>query len=172
MPGNKSDRRFYSRYYPRRLMAEVLLDCLSDVTDAPTQFKGYPQGWRAIQLPDSNVGSYFLQSFGRPDRLITCSCERSAEPSMSQVLHLANGDAVNQKLAAKGNRIAAVVKETLADGAVVEDLYLRALSRYPTATEKSRLLEVVSKSDPAEKRQVFEDLYWSVLTSNEFLFNH
>ena len=172
LPGNKSDRRFYSRYYPRRLMAEVLLDCLSDVTDAPTQFKGYPQGWRAIQLPDSNVGSYFLQSFGRPDRLITCSCERSAEPSMSQVLHLANGDAVNQKLAAKGNRIAAVVKETLADGAVVEDLYLRALSRYPTATEKSRLLEVVSKSDPAEKRQVFEDLYWSVLTSNEFLFNH
>ena len=64
---NRADRRFYSRYYPRRLMAEAMLDALSQATESPTDFPGYPKGWRAMQLPDSNVASYFLESFGRPD---------------------------------------------------------------------------------------------------------
>jgi hypothetical protein len=172
LPGNKADRRFYSRYYPRRLMAEVLLDALSEVTGAPTVFPGYPAGWRALQLPDSNVASYFLQSFGRPERLITCSCERSAEPSMSQVLHLANGETINAKLRAQGNRVDLHIKESTPNAAVVDDLYLRALSRHPTENERSALVEVLATSAGAEKREVFEDLYWSILTSNAFLFNH
>src|SRR5213076_1553622 len=70
-PQNQGDTRFYSRYYPRRIMAEVLLDAFSQVAGAPTSFKDFPEGWRATQLPDSNIDSYFLKAFGRPDRSIT-----------------------------------------------------------------------------------------------------
>ena len=86
-------------------MAEVLLDAMSQVTGVPTEFAGYPAGWRAMQLPDANVASYFLKAFGRPDRIITCDCERNAEPSVVQVLHIANGTSLNEKLQSQANRI-------------------------------------------------------------------
>jgi hypothetical protein len=172
LPGNAADRRFYSRFYPRRLMAEVLLDGFSEVTGAPTPFPGYPQGWRALQLPDSNVASYFLKSFGRADRLITCECERTAQPSMAQVLHISNGDTLNQKLSAKGNRLERLVAESAPDEKVVEEAYLAALSRYPTPEEKEKLLQALSTAGGADRRPLIEDLYWSLLSSKEFLFNH
>ena len=86
-----ADPKFLSHYIVKRLPAEVLLDAIARVTDVPTSFPGYPAGWRSLQLPDSKVESTFLASFGRPERLATCSCERSQEPSMAQALHLANG---------------------------------------------------------------------------------
>jgi len=172
LPQNVGDTRFYSRYYPRRLMAEVLLDTVSQVTDSPTQFKGYPEGWRAIQLPDSNVESYFLKSFGRPDREKTCECERTAEPSVTQVLHISNGDTLNKKLTAKGNRVEKFLAEKTPPEKIVEELYLSALSRYPTDAEKAKLLKALSDADEKERRQVLEDIYWAVLSSREFLFSH
>jgi hypothetical protein len=168
---NKSDGRFYSRYYPRRLMAEVLLDAMSAVTGAATQFGDYPLGWRAMQLPDANVDSYFLKTFGRPERIITCECERTAEPTMVQVLHISNGNSLNDKLQAKGNRLERLLAANTADDKLIEDAYLSAFSRLPTEEEKSRLLAVLAEPGQ-EKRQVLEDLYWSILSSREFLFNH
>jgi hypothetical protein len=173
LPGNKADRRFYSRYYPKRLMAEVLLDALSQATGAPTQFKDYGPGTRAIQLPDSNVESYFLKAFGRPDRVITCECERTLMPSMAQSLHISNGDTINEKLRAKGNRVEKLLNEKAPDGKIVEEAYLAALSRFPTDEEKKQLVTAFSEAnDPAAKREVVEDLFWSVLSTNAFLFNH
>ena len=172
VPGNERDARFYARYYPRRLMAEVALDALSQVTGAPTVFKDYPEGWRALQLPDSNVEDPFLQSFGRAERVLTCECERTAEPSMAQALHLANGNTLNAKLERKGNRIDQLIGAGMTDGQIVEDLYLSALARPPTEKEKQQILAVLADAKPAERRQAIEDLYWSVLSSNEFLFNH
>jgi hypothetical protein len=168
---NKGDTRFYSRYYPRRLMAEVLLDAMSQVTGAPTKFGDYPIGWRAMQLPDANVNSYFLKTFGRPERIITCECERTAEPTMVQVLHISNGDSLNEKLQAKGNHLEQLLAANTPDDKLIEDLYLTALSRPPTEDEKSRLLAVFAEPGQ-DKRQVVEDLYWGVLSSREFLFNH
>src|SRR5690606_20232086 len=75
LPENEADDRYYSRNYPRRLPAEVLLDAIAQATGVPTAFPGSPAGTRALQLPDSAVESYFLATFGRPDRLITCECE-------------------------------------------------------------------------------------------------
>ncbi len=171
-PENAEDRRFHSRYFPRRMMAEVLLDAFSQVTAAATKFDGYPAGWRALQLPDSKVGSYFLSSFGRPDRVNTCTCERSAEPSMAQVLHLANGDTINQKLAAKGNRVERMLAEKRTDEQIVEEVYLAALSRRPSEQERTRILAVMAAAGTKDRRIVIEDLYWGVLSSREFLFNH
>ena len=104
VPGNESDTKFLSHYRVKRLPAEVLLDAIARVTEVPTPFAGYPAGWRSLQLPDSKVESTFLDSFGRPARLATCSCERSAEPSMAQALHLANGTTINEKLRSDAER--------------------------------------------------------------------
>jgi hypothetical protein len=171
LPGNTTDTRFYSRYYPRRLMAEVMLDALSQTTGVPTTFKGYPKGWRAMQLPESDVESYFLKSFGRPERLLTCECERTKEPSMAQVLHIANGDTLNGKLKGKGNRIDQLTAKQTPDATIVEEIYLAALSRPPTDGERKQIVEVLSTTPAAEKRAALEDLFWGVLSSKEFLFN-
>ncbi|MEE2686215.1 MAG: DUF1549 domain-containing protein [Planctomycetota bacterium] len=170
--GNETDDRFYSRYYPRRLQAEVLLDAISQVTAVPTVFKDQPAGTRALQLPDSNIESYFLSTFGRPDRVITCECERSDEPSMTQVLHLYNGKTINSKLQIKENRISQVLETDADDPQVIRLAYLEVLSRLPSTEEVERLSTLIQVDDPAQRRQVLEDLYWSLLTSREFLFNH
>ncbi|MDQ6630631.1 MAG: DUF1549 and DUF1553 domain-containing protein, partial [Verrucomicrobiota bacterium] len=144
LPENVADTRFYSRYYPRRLMAEVMLDAISQATEKPSDFKAgaivdkgpsaatYPNNLRALQLPDSNVDSYFLKSFGRPEREKTCECERTAEPSISQVLHLANGDTINKKLEAKDNRIAKWLAQKTPDEKILDEIYLSALARPPS----------------------------------------
>ena len=180
VPENQADERFYSRYYPRRMKAEVILDAVSQVTDVPTEFhylnaegkKGEKApAKRAQSLPDVYTDSYFLDTFGQPDRLITCDCERSDEPSMTQVLHILNGDTLNQKLAAAGSAPEKSAVEPSAEK-IVQDLYLSALSRLPDDEERQRLALEISGAKPEEKRLVIEDLYWSVLSSREFLFNH
>lgn len=172
LPENAADTRFYSHYYPRRLMAEVLLDAFSQATGAPTKFPGYPDGWRALQLPDANVNSYFLKSFGRPERNKTCECERSEEPSMAQVLHIANGDTINKKLEAKGNRIDGLLADKAQPERIVEEAYLSALARLPTAGEKEKILKMLNEVEEKDRRPLVEDLFWALLSSKEFLFNH
>jgi hypothetical protein len=188
LPGNAAETRFYSRYYPRRLMAEVLHDAVVQVTGIPTAFNQiafpgadkqatdiYPAGTRAIQLHDSAIENYFLQAFGRNQRRIVCECERSDEPSMVQVLHLSNGDTVNAKLKAAGSRVESFQKlraEGLSDAALVDHVYLMALSRYPTAAERDALLPQLPAVGAGDEREVLEDLFWALLTSREFLFNH
>ena len=172
LPQNAEDERFYSRYYPRRLMGEVLLDAYSQVTAVATKLPGYPEGWRALQLPDANVASYFLKTFGRPERVITCECERTAEPSMVQVLHISNGDTLNEKLTSEGGRLAKLLAEGVSDEQLLDELYLNALARFPSERTKSEMLAVLNDVAPDERRAIVEDIFWSVLSSREFLFNH
>jgi hypothetical protein len=181
IPGNASDTRYLSHYPVKRLPAEVLLDAIARVTEVPSKFPGYPDGWRSLQLPDSKVDSPFLESFGRPERLNTCSCERSSEPSMAQALHLANGSTINDKLRAKDGAVARAVASNATDAEVVDRLFLAALSRKPMPDERSRILKVLAdavagltdaKEVAEARRQVIEDLYWATLTGHEFLFNH
>lgn len=149
-----------------------MLDAASQVTAVPTLFKDFAPGTRALQLPDTKVDSYFLKTFGRPDRIITCECERTSLPSMAQALHISNGDTINQKLQAKGNRIEQLLAQHKTDDEIIEDAYLSALSRHPTAEEKSKLHGTLADTTPQSKREAIEDLYWGILSSNGFLFNH
>ena len=148
LPENKQDERFYSHYYPKRLKAEVLIDALSQVTAVPTQFqirtggnvkdvRDLPLGKRAMQQVDVDANGYFFKSFGRPARQITCECERSSQPTMVQVLNISNGDTLNQKLEAKDNRIEKLLAAGATDEAILDDLYLSALSRLPTRRRKN-----------------------------------
>lgn len=188
LDSNRAEHRFYSRYYPRRLMAEVLLDAVSQVTDVPTPFthigfpggdrqetKEYPIGTRAIQLHDSAVESYFLRTFGRNERDITCECERSDEPSMVQVLHIANGDTINEKLKAKDNRISKLLEGEHSPEELVNEVFLLILSRAPSESEKQGILSAlneVPEGDDDQRRIVVEDIFWSLMSTREFLFNH
>ena len=186
VPGNESETRFYSRYYPRRLMAEVLLDAVSDVTQVPTEFRKillpgagvkdietpYPEGTRAIQLYDAAVKSHFLKTFGRNDREITCECQRSDEPSMVQVLHIANGDTMNAKLETKGNRVDKLVSGFRDQGQLVRQAYLLTLLREPTEAETGKLVAAMNDAEESDRRKLVEDLLWSLMSSREFLFNH
>ncbi|MEP6663270.1 MAG: DUF1549 domain-containing protein [Verrucomicrobiota bacterium] len=183
LPENLGDTRLYSRYFTKRLMAEVLLDSISEVTGVPTEFKGdsarggpaarvYPKGLRAMQLPDSNNESYFLKSFGQSAREKTCECERTAEPNITQVLHIANGDTINQKLGAKDNCISHWLDRKLSDEKIIEEIYLTALGRFPEKKEAASFLKSLRETPPGEKRAMLEDILWAVMSSKEFLFNH
>jgi hypothetical protein len=169
---NQADQRAYARRYPARLMAEVMLDAISQVTESPTEFPGYPPGLRAIQLPDANVDSYFLTSFGRAPRNITCECERTEQPSVAQVLHLSNGNVINRKLATEDGRVARLIKEGKSNDEIVDEIFLAALCRFPTEHEKSSILPLLDEAQEDARRTAVEDLFWSVLTTKEFLFNH
>lgn len=188
LPGNKSDRRFYSRYYPRRMMAEVLHDAIVQVTEVPTKFDFiafpgadrqqtdfYPLGTRAVQLYDAAVENYFLQTFGRNPRRIVCECERSDEPTMVQVLHLSNGATVNEKLHAPGNRLEKLLKlrrEGMSNAALADEIYLACLSRYPTDAERQHLLDLLPPAGASAEAEIVEDVFWGLMSSREFLFNH
>ena len=183
---NKADKKFFSHYYPKRLMAEVIDDAISTVSEMPTLFDKvaflggdkrptafYAKGTRAIQLFDSSVDSNFLKTFGRNQRRITCECERSDEPSIIQALNLSNGETLNNKLSGPGSVVDHLI-ETFSgnEEGLVKSAYVRCLARYPTVTELESLTQELSSAAEGEKRLVIEDLLWSLMTSREFLFNH
>jgi hypothetical protein len=186
-PGNERDTRFHSRYIVRRLQAEVILDAYSQVAGVPTPFThlntnardstvgygGFPLGTRAMQLPDSLVVSPFLDAFGRPERSQPCSCERTADGSVGQALHLNNGQTLNDKLRDKRSVVGAWLAEKMADEAIVHRLYRRALCRRPTEKEAAKFTALLKEAggDPAARREAVEDMFWAVLTSREFVFN-
>jgi hypothetical protein len=172
---------YYSKYIVKRLPAEVLLDAMSQVSGVSTNFGGYPAGTRAMQLPDTQVASQFLTSFGRPNRVICDAGERSIDPSIAQALHVINGDTLNKKLSATDGYLSLLVRLGLSDARIVEHLFLSAFSRYPSEDEKRELVAAIEKTRlktgtqealRESRRQVLEDMAWSLLTSKEFLFNH
>ena len=185
LPENRDDRRWFARAYPKRLMAEVLSDAITDVTgvrerytetllaDGSTQkLEGQDADSRALQLKDSTVKNYFLETFGRNAREITCECERSSQPSLVQVLNLSNGTTLNDKLAAKAWRITQILATDPQPGELIETAWVLALSRKPTAAERKPFEDMLATAGPEGKRAIVEDMYWALLTSREFLFRH
>jgi hypothetical protein len=168
---NEADTRNFARASIRRIRAEVLLDIISGVTETPNKFRGLPLGARAVQIADGRTSNYFLTTFGRATRETVCSCEVKMEPNLSQALHLLNGDTVNARIVQ-----GAVVKKLLDSNKkapeVVSDLYVRCLGRKPSESELSKLLPQVEAADRKQLQQNLEDVFWALLNTNEFIFNH
>lgn len=169
LPENEADTKFYSHYYARRLPAELLLDAFSQVTGVPDQFAGYPEGLRAQQLADPGLDSYFLRLFGRSDRVTACACERQGEVTMSQLLHLQNGDTISRKIDAGNGYLAEMLKATSDDTTAINRLFLTTLSRKPNQTE---INAITSQLNQGSREEIFRDLMWALLNSKEFSFNH
>ncbi len=167
---NQLDARFYSHYYARRLPAEVLMDALSQSTGVPDEFPGYPLGLRAGQLPDPTLKSYFLTLFGRSERVTACACERNGDVTMPQLLHLQNGEGVVNKIRSGDGRLTKLLKENKSAEQIVEELYLATLSRPPA--EDVRKLVHQQLADGTDRGEVYRDLFWALLNSKDFSFNH
>ena len=169
-PGNALDSRFYSHYYPRRLQAEVLLDSLVRVTGQPERFPGYPLGIRAIQVPDPTVDSYFLTVFGRSGRVTACACERSGDITLPQLLHLHGGVELARKISGGDGRLAKLLGEQADNDRLTDELFLSTFGRLPKDEERATVRNTLAGGAP--RVEVFQDLLWALMNSQEFAFNH
>ncbi len=169
-PTNQQDSTHFARALPRRLTAETLADAIGQVTGKYDRYGLLPPGTRASQIPDSRVGSYLLEVFGRPKREILCACERSSQPNLAQSLFLINSNSIQQKLQAEDGWLATQIRAGRKDADIITDLYLSALSRYPKSQELKTALRYIRESK--DRKAGLEDIAWAILNSQEFLFNH
>jgi hypothetical protein len=187
---NSRDRHQFSRFYPRRLPAEVLFDSVHLLAGSQSQFEGLPAGTRAVCLPDNsfNASSYFLTVFGRPESSSACECERSMEASLSQSLHLLNSKDIQSRLSAETSRAVRLAADPREEAARITDLYRLAYSRDPSTEEIRKMQEYFARKVAAipeskdakdtesarakARREGWEDTIWALLNSKEFLFNH
>ena len=169
LPGNETETRFYSHYYARRLPAEVMADAVSAATGVADKFDGFPVGLKAIQLPEPTVSSYFLTLFGRSERVTACACERNGEVTLPQLLNLQNGDELQLKIDSAEGRLKTLLAREQPVAESVKALYLATLNRPPTAAETRQCLQLLGTTKP---EQALPDLFWALLNSKEFAFNH
>ncbi len=168
--GNAGETQSFARFYPRRASAEVLLDGISQVLDVPTTFPGVAVGSRAIDLPDENVAAHFLDVFGRPARMSACECERVDSPALTQALELVNSAEIQRKLTAKGGYAERLAASQKPSAELATEAFVRVLSRQPRADELK--VAVAYLDSEADRAEACRSLLWSLLATNEFLFNH
>ena len=171
---NHQDIQNFARFHPRRLSAEVLLDGISQVLEAPTSFAGgpgaFPPGTRAVDLPDENVPMNFLDVFGRPARTSSCECERTDAPALAQALELVNSTEIQEKLTAKDGYVDQLASNEKPIAENVRDLFLRTFARPPRPEEEATAVEFLNSE--TDRKEAYRSLLWSLLATNEFLFDH
>jgi hypothetical protein len=171
---NKQDKQTYARYYPKRMSAEVLFDAFYQVTGTTSTFNGLPNDRyapkRAIMLPDESFASYFLDVFGRPQRISSCECERVSEANLAQALHLLNSDEVNGRVASPNGRADLLAKDTRSEDEKIEELFLWTFARKPTENDLKVAKAHIEKHAKA-KQIAYQDLLWALINSKEFVFN-
>ncbi len=174
---NRRDLRQFSHAHLRRLRADVLLDSVVAVTGVPRRFSGFPEGTRAIEYypresgdtEGPHFGEDFFATFGRSSRATVCAAETKREPTLSQALHMAVGETVRERLRANGD-LKRMIDAGPSPEAIIDRLYARVLSRHPSVEEKAAMLALVGPEGKDEA--VYEDIFWSLLNSTEFAFNH
>ncbi|MSR27623.1 MAG: DUF1553 domain-containing protein [Planctomycetaceae bacterium] len=166
---NRLDRQNFSSFQPRRLTAEILFDAINSAVGVPATFNGLPAGTRAVQLPDNGFDTYFLKVFGKPEATSACECERNPEANLAQSLHLLNSQEVQGRLQGDKALPATFAKdEARSLDELIDELYLRAFARQPTAAERGIVRGHVEGAD--NRQQAWEDILWAVLNAKEFQF--
>jgi hypothetical protein len=169
-PENAADRQNFARHYPQRMAPHVLLDAIDAATGHKTKFQQFADLTRAIQLPNEFEQNDFLDIFGRSKRDTPCVCETRLEPNLPQVLFLLFSPELQQALAHPEGLVAQLVKANKPTPEIVEELYLRTVSRLPSERDRQ---DAVTLIDEAMNKQTgVEDLLWTLLNSKEFLLNH
>ncbi len=177
---NRDDEANFARALVQPLPAEVLLDAMAGAVDAPIPFSGYPLGLRAGQLPGVRTmrpreqrpsdGERFMKLFGKPERLLSCECERSEDTTLTQAFQLISGELMNRLLAEPDSRLGRLLAAGKSDLEVLEELYLATLTRLPTPAEVQAAQTHLAKCK--DRRAGFEDLLWGMLNAKEFLLRH
>ena len=164
---NELDDRFFSRFYPRPMMAQVLLDVLNDVTGTEEKYGRYPLGTRSVELP-LPVSSRFLSLYGRSGREFLGDLDPKLEPTLTQALHMINSSYVNKKLKSSDGSLSQLIQAKLENQELITELYLSTLSRFPTDTELQTAEAYIAESP--KHRVGCEDLMWALISSRAFLF--
>jgi hypothetical protein len=168
---NLADRQNFSRFWPRRLPAEILADAIDTLTGTTTRYAGMPAGIRAMALPDTDFSSPFLEVFGRPKGESACECERGADANLAQGLQLLNSADLAGKLGDGGGRAHQLAADAQRKTeAKIEELYLVAYGRRPSAAETEFVTSYLDGK--SHGKTAYEDLVWSLVNSKEFLFTH
>jgi hypothetical protein len=145
------------------------MDAISDVTGVPTKLRtgdeAHSEVLSAMRMPGVPKKPGFLTTFGKPNRLLVCECERSNQISLGQSLAMANGLEVRDKLTAANNRLNDL--QNIAPEEAIEELFLTALCRHPSTKEREGALNLIQSAQ--DKRAAFEDLLWALLNSKEFM---
>lgn len=168
---NEDDFQNFSHAAYKSLPAEVLLDAICQSTGVTEKFNGWPEGFRAIQVWDNRMPSYFFRVFGRPVRATVCECERSDEPSISQALHLLNSQEIADKIGSRDGAVRQLANSDLPNDKIIEELYLKTISRFPEETDTQLMLQAFADAE-TDRRMAAEDILWALLNSKEYLFNH
>ena len=164
---NALDDRFFSRFYPRPMMAQVLLDVLNDVTETGEKYGRYPMGTRSVELP-LPVSSRFLSLYGRSDREFLGDLDPKLEPTLTQALHMINSNYIHKKLRSSNGVINRLMKQKRNNRELVTELYLSTLSRFPTDEEFKTAKAYIAESP--KRRAGCEDLLWALISSRAFIF--
>ncbi len=165
---NALDDRNFAKATIRRMRAEVMLDCISQVTETKEKYKGLPAGARAVEIADGKTTNYFLTTFGRRDRETVCAREEVG-PTLSQALHLINGTTVEDKIT-QGGVIKKLMTSNLTPREITSELYLRCFGRFPTDNELIKLEQYWGVTE--EQPKAYHDILWALLNAKEFIFNH
>jgi hypothetical protein len=170
-PTSGIDEQNFSHARARAMPAEVLLDAICQATGSAEKFNGWPRGYRAVQVWDNRMPSYFFRIFGRPIRASVCECERSNEPSIAQALHLMNSEEIMNKVRSREGIARRLARSDKPPREVIDALYLGILSRYPTAREQTLMLRVFAEAG-SDRQSAVEDILWALLNSRSFVYNH
>jgi hypothetical protein len=170
---NRHDSLNYSHYYLRRLLAEELIDSMSEVTGVPESIPGYMLGARAMTVPQG-APTYFLQTFGRL-KAREVICERDNSPDVAQAMHLISGQTIQHQITGKDGTLDRwLADRSLSDDEITRRLFMATLVHPPMEREVAQVLASVHTAGAGiqARRQVFEDVLWSIFNSKAFLFNH
>jgi hypothetical protein len=163
---SRQDRQLYSHALFKPLPGPVFADAVTDVTGVADAFEGYPAGTRAVQLASPATPAPALDLLGRCLRTTPCDSSPPTGGGLAAALHLIHGATINGKLRGAGfDDLSA-----LDNNQFIEELYLRALSRFPTPQEFTEWHGLLARTQP--RVEGVQDLVWTVLNSREFAFNH
>lgn len=88
--------------------------------------------------------------------------------TIPQALFLMNGPVVHNRTLARGNtELARILKDSTDNAAALDELYLLVLARRPTDDEAKICAEFLTAAK--DRKEAFEDIYWSLVNSAEFL---
>jgi hypothetical protein len=170
---NRADTLNYSHYYVRRLLAEELIDSMSEVTGVPEKFPGYMPGTRAMTIPQG-APTYFLATFGRL-KAREVICERDNSPDVAQAMHLISGQTIQNQITGKGGTLDHWLADpSLSDEEITRRLFMATLVHRPNERELSQVTASVQArgGGTVARRQAFEDVLWTIFNSKAFIFNH
>ncbi len=171
VPGNEGDNRLFSHQLPRPLTAHQMADALAQATEVPNIFEGRQNDRKkAIEIQDPSVGSTILDTFGRCDRINGCASVSNPALSLRQSLLVIGGNVIEGKVSSQRGYLSSLLELNPAPDEVVENLYFKALCRPPTSEEVAHWAAELSRAPKI--REAAEDLFWALLNSREFAFNH